>query len=269
MISNSNTGVTHLLGQSVVVTRPSAQASTLTSLLRRYGALPLEYPLLILRPVQKRERLLIADAGARLGAGDYDATIFASVNAVDYFFDVVAAADIPTQRLFFAVGRKTSQALSERGFQAAFPQQADSEHLLQTIATHYQDSNFGIGGRRFLMPRARGGRAYLLERLRDDGAVVDAPALYDTEALADGPALPAHFELHWLTFTSPSAVRAMALRSPIDPHLKIACIGPTTAKAATEAGMRVTVVAAEQSIEALVRAMAEEHTGDGQVFSDF
>ncbi len=265
-MSNSNTEFSHLLGQCVVITRPSAQASPLTELLRRYGALPLEYPVLVLRPVQNEEREHISAYGRELAAGKYDAAVFASVNAVNYFFDIVEATSLPKNQHFFAVGQKTAEALLTHGFKAAFPECADSEHLLQYIFSHYKNAS-GCQDRRFLMPRARGGRVYLLEQLRHGGAAVDAPPLYDTEALDNGPPLPSHFELHWITFTSPSAVRAFMMRSPIAPRIKVACIGPTTAKAATDAGLEVNVTAREQSIEGLVRAMAEEHKKNRQVFS--
>ncbi len=61
------------------------------------------------------------------------------------------------------------------------------------------------------------------------------------------------------TFASPSAVRAFVENVPGAPDLAqdktIACIGPTTAQAAAEAGLTADVVAAEATVEGLIAAL--------------
>jgi uroporphyrinogen-III synthase len=111
-----------------------------------------------------------------------------------------------------------------------------------------------LQSRRFLFPRARTGREAVLSGLVAHGARVDTVTLYDTLPITSGPALPAG--VHWLTFMSPSAVEAFHRRAPLPPGIRIACIGPTTAAAVAALGWRVDAVAEEQSVEAMLAAMA-------------
>ncbi|MCL0070212.1 uroporphyrinogen-III synthase [Dehalococcoidia bacterium] len=76
-------------------------------------------------------------------------------------------------------------------------------------------------------------------------------------------------EVDAITFTSPSTVRGLialmaghaeALNKPI-----IACIGPVTAAAATESGLRVDIIARKYTIAGLVEALVERYQKeDGQ-----
>jgi uroporphyrinogen-III synthase len=59
-----------------------------------------------------------------------------------------------------------------------------------------------------------------------------------------------------VTFTSSSTVTGYL--AAIGPHVPpvVACIGPITARTARDAGIDVTVVAEEHSVDGLVRALA-------------
>src|SRR6202035_4302706 len=60
-----------------------------------------------------------------------------------------------------------------------------------------------------------------------------------------------------ITFTSPSTVRNYAeLPGARPPRGVVACIGPERADAARRAGFRVDIVAAEHSVDGLVKALA-------------
>jgi uroporphyrinogen-III synthase len=68
-----------------------------------------------------------------------------------------------------------------------------------------------------------------------------------------------------VTFTSSSTVTnylAVAGDAPVPPV--VACIGPITAETARAAGLTVDVVAAEHTIDGLVRALVEALGPDGR-----
>jgi uroporphyrinogen III methyltransferase/synthase len=76
-----------------------------------------------------------------------------------------------------------------------------------------------------------------------------------------------------LTFTSSSTVRNLVtlLDGDVTPlrAAVVACIGPQTAEAAREAGLEPSVIAAERSVEGLVRALVAYFEGEaGSEFDD-
>jgi uroporphyrinogen III methyltransferase/synthase len=99
-----------------------------------------------------------------------------------------------------------------------------------------------------LVARAEGQRGEILERLRDCGAEPVAVALLAFEPPSDpGPlerALSDVESYDWIVFTSANAVRFVAsqLAGAALGSVRIACIGPATAAAAIEAGLRVDLV---------------------------
>ncbi|MYI82708.1 MAG: uroporphyrinogen-III synthase, partial [Chloroflexi bacterium] len=127
----------------------------------------------------------------------------------------------------------------------------------------------GVEGARVLVPRAERADPALVERLREAGASVDEVTLYLAAPPADPPpevlaALRAG-EIEAVTFTSSSTVRNLAtllggdleaLRGAV-----IACIGPQTAEAASEAGLPPQVVADHASVDALVAALRRYAAG--------
>jgi uroporphyrinogen-III synthase len=126
-----------------------------------------------------------------------------------------------------------------------------------------------VAGMRILLPRADIARKALAEGLRAQGARVDEVAAYRTVSAAGGEAtLPEGLErgIDVATFTSPSTVHGtLALldaagRPPagVLAGAKIACIGPITARAAEEAGLRVDIVAREHTIDGLLNAIDED-----------
>jgi uroporphyrinogen III methyltransferase/synthase len=117
--------------------------------------------------------------------------------------------------------------------------------------------------------RARAGRISLAEALRDRGALVEGVAAYAIRpAEADPVALSALLDggLEVTTFTSSSSLTSLAkmvnnrpLADVLSP-LTVACIGPSTADAAHDLGVRVDIVAEEPTIEGLVDTLVKWRT---------
>jgi uroporphyrinogen-III synthase len=111
---------------------------------------------------------------------------------------------------------------------------------------------------------AAGGRTFLADDLRARGHDVDVVTVYRTLPRADLPPPPA-FDV--AIFASPSSLRAF-LAGPGNEALAgkcVAVIGPTTAKEATAHGLP-SVVAQSPNVEALIRAVAESHSGEGDPY---
>lgn len=124
-----------------------------------------------------------------------------------------------------------------------------------------------LAGQRILVTRAAGQAGNLQRALEAQGAAV---VLLPTIAIAPpasyaalDAALRAAASYQWLIFTSANAVLAVGERMltlHLAPdrlaHLRVACVGEATAKAATEAGLAVALVPEQYVAEGLVKALA-------------
>jgi uroporphyrinogen-III synthase len=252
-----------LAGRRVLVTRPEAQSEALLGRLRALGAEPVVCPTIRIEGLTDFGPL--DEAIGRLSG--YDWLIFTSVNGVRFFFERLAtlgagmeALRSPALRLA-AIGPATAQALEAQGLQVAFvPSHYVAEAILEEIGS--------VAGLHILLPRADIARKALADGLRAQGALVVEVSAYRTVAAAgEEPMLPAGLAegIDIATFTSPSTVHGFlalleAAGRPVGQVLagaKIACIGPITARAAQEAGLRVDIVAPEHTVEGLLNAINE------------
>ena len=115
---------------------------------------------------------------------------------------------------------------------------------------------------RVFLPRADIATETLVAGLRDRGWEVDDVTAYRTVRAAPPPqpvrdAIKSG-EFDAVVFTSSSTVRNLVGIAG-KPHAStvVACIGPQTAKTAEEHGLRVDVLAAEPSAEAVIDALAD------------
>ena len=130
-------------------------------------------------------------------------------------------------------------------------------------------------GKRIVVTRASAMPGTLSALLRAQGAdVIEAPST-EIEPMDQGPVDAAVTELSsydWLVFTSPTGVRffreAMD-RAGLDAralaYTEIAAIGPSTAKAVRELGVRADLVPERFVAESLLEAMAEEEVDGARV----
>jgi uroporphyrinogen III methyltransferase/synthase len=248
-----------LFGKRVLVTRTRRQASALSELLRREGAVPVELPALELTPVATDAQL---DAMAsKLAARGYDWCLFTSPNAVEFVFDYLTRTNRDA-RLFAgcklaALGAATAAALRERGLRADLTaSEFTSAGLLESLP-------LDIGGAKVLLPRAEGGSEELYGGLKVRGAQVEELVLYDS-AVPGAPdtetlRLVREGGIDVVTFASSSSVRNLTALLGADfaqlSEAVVACIGPVTAQTAREAGLTVAIEPATHTIPALVEAL--------------
>jgi len=245
-----------LAGKRVFVTRTRAQAGRLSTLLREAGAEALEFPAIrIVPPASYAE---VDRAVAELHRFGWIA--FTSTNAVDVFWsrvlatgrDARAFADVRVA----SVGSATEDALRACGIVADLvPPTFTSEALAEALGTPREF----MAGRAtsILIPRAEGAPDGFVRTLTERGWRCREVAVYrtetDTESQAAGrAALDAGIDA--VAFTSGSTVRSF-VELWGKPPAAVVVMGPRTAEAAAELGVRVDAVAATQTLEGLVAAL--------------
>ncbi|MEZ4271856.1 MAG: uroporphyrinogen-III synthase [Myxococcota bacterium] len=248
----------HLQGKRVVITRPQQQSANLLAALASRGAQGLVFPTIAIEAVRGDDLHKAQQLMRDLVRGVYDTIVFTSVNSVHFLEQHLHDLRTPFESLnsltVFAIGAVTASLLAEHGVTCTEAQPSHSTGLLQCMRQTLGD---GMQGRSVLLPRARRGNDDFVTTLERECARVAVAILYETVALETGPPLPNDAPIHWLTFTSPSAVRAFVKRAKVPPGARVACIGPTTADAAQALGLSVDVVPQRPSVDDLVRSMDE------------
>jgi uroporphyrinogen III methyltransferase / synthase len=249
-----------LFGRRIVVTRAREQASEFKTILAGLGAHCIEFPTIEIEPPPSWEPLDAAVSHLQ----PYDWLVFTSVNGVRLFMERLRLAGRDVRELHgvrvAAIGPKTAEALGQYGLRPDIvPGEYRAEAILEELAGEE------LKGKRFLLPRAMVARDVLPETLRRWGAHVDVVPAYQTvlprgrstemiERLRSG-------EIDCLTFTSSSTVSnffSLFEKGSILPLLKdvrIACIGPITAKTAEQHGIEVDIMPSEYTIAGLVHAI--------------
>jgi uroporphyrinogen-III synthase len=232
-----------LADRTVVVTRAAEQSSTLVERLRGRGATVVEVPTIaIVDP---------ADGGAALAAAvtdldGYDWVVLTSTNGAARFAEVLDGRRSPPVAV---VGPGTADAVRAAGIEPTLvPERFVAEGLLDI---------FPPGPGRVLLPQAEGARPVLADGLRAAGWDVAAVVAYRTVTADAAPVLVERARrADAITFTSGSTVTgyvAAAGTGAVPPV--VVCIGPVTAAAADAAGIAVTAVATEHTIDGLVAAL--------------
>ena len=244
-----------LHGACIVVTRAQGKGGTLAELLQALGAAVIEAP---------ATRIEVGDPAPLRAAmerlSDYGWFAFTSQVSVELFWDALRASGRDARALagarVCAVGPATAEALGARGIVPdVTPERFVAEGLLEALSARPD-----VREARVLHVAAEGARDVLRDGLVKLGARVETVHAYRSvpdpdgarvarDALADG-------EVDLVVYASAGAVRAftdavgsVAARAPA------ACIGPVTAAAARDAGLRVEVESAESTLPALVQSI--------------
>ena len=178
---------------TVVITRPAAQAAPLAAKIAALG-----WPVTVL-PLLEIHALDGAEEGAQLQAvlarlTEFDLVAFVSPNAIDCVFAHLSVW--PSGVPLAVVGEGSRLALAAHGVTAANasisspldPSRSDSEHLLLALDLP------ALRGKRVLIVRGDGGRDYLADGLRAAGAEVEFVTAYRRKVPTLTPALRATLE---------------------------------------------------------------------------
>jgi uroporphyrinogen III methyltransferase/synthase len=252
-----------LAAARIVVTRASHQAQSLVHELERFGAEVILLPAVAFEAPQDSGPLDHA-----LGElSKFDWVLFTSQNAVRFVssrLEQLGLANI-AQRIA-TLGPATAEISREQGFPVDY---VATNHTARSLADELRDS---INGRSVFLPHSDRADDQIANALRESGALVTDVIAYRTvapeepdQAILDrirGGAVDV------IIFASPSAFDNVAAilgtgdLITIAEHVQFAAIGPTTARAMRESGVRVHIEAEEPSAEGLADAIVK-HYKDG------
>ncbi len=252
-----------LFGKRVLVTRAQRQGSELSNLIRAQGGEPVECPTIDIVPPDDWAE--VDDAIEQLSA--YQWLVFTSVNGVKAFLqrlwhhgrDARALAGLRV----CCIGPRTAEEVRRFGIAADLvPETYQAEGLIDALR------KIGMSGQRVLLARAAQAREILPDELGRSGALVRVVKVYKTVAPEiEGEHVRQLFRdrlIDVVTFASSSTVRNFVQlfggAREVKNHLNgtvIASIGPITAKTIREMGLEVHVMAAQNTIPALVRSLVE------------
>jgi uroporphyrinogen III methyltransferase/synthase len=257
-----------LFGRKIVVTRTREQASQLIAGLEENGADCFECSTIDIQPADSYQ--LFDTELERLN--EYHWILFSSLNGVIYFFDRLHKKGMDARDLkgpsIAAVGKSTADLLHGYGVNAdLIPAVFTSEGLAESLL------DLGVEGRNILIPRAEKGREVLPETLRGAGAQVTITPVYkNVMPLERREELRAELEagkVDMVTFTSSSTVRNFLTMvdagseenlKELLRNVKIAAIGPITAKTVTDNGLKVDVQPQEHTIEGMIEEIVSYYT---------
>ncbi|HVW82189.1 MAG TPA: uroporphyrinogen-III synthase, partial [Mycobacteriales bacterium] len=264
-----------LFGWKVLVPRTKDQAGVLSERLVGFGAVPVEVPTIAVEPPRTPQAVDRAIRG--LVQGRYAWVALTSVNAVKAIREKIEELGLDARALagvkIACVGEQTAAAMVAWGIKPDLvPAEDQSSEGLVADWPEYDAAYDALD--RVLLPRADIATETLAAGLLEKGWQIDDVTAYRTVRAAPPPAETREaikaggFDA--VVFTSSSTVRNLVGIAG-KPHASsvIAVIGPQTAKAAEELGLRVDVEAPSPSAAVLVEALAtfgRERREAGEVY---
>jgi uroporphyrinogen-III synthase len=249
-----------LANKRIVVTRAPEQAQSLVHELERLGGEVILLPVVAFEAPEDSGPLDRA-----LGElPSFDWVLFTSQNAVRFFSRRVEHLGVgkPAQHIA-ALGPATAEVAKQQGFSVDY---VATHHTAHGLASELQAS---VKGSRVLLPHSDRADDQIAKALREVGAEVADVVAYRT--VAPGALDQAVLdrirggEVDVTIFASPSAFHNLAGFLGVSTLVKLAesvqfaAIGPTTARAMRESGVRVHIEAEEASAAGLADAIAKHY----------
>jgi uroporphyrinogen III methyltransferase/synthase len=236
----------------IIITQARTSTSPLRTGLMDAGARLVEIPLIdvVYPPASAIDEQLHDLAGI-------DWLVLTSVHGVRGFWRRLAHHGLDARALggvrIAAVGPGTAAELRERGINADL---IPDEHSGAGLVAALRGAT-DLHGARVLYPHGSGAFPTVGDGLRAAGATVHAGVVYETRPITPSPAALEQLKhgAAALVFSSPAAVLQYAALNIQDHATPIACIGPTTAQAAQDAGLQVTIIPEQPGSRGLVKAL--------------
>jgi uroporphyrinogen III methyltransferase/synthase len=259
-----------LFGRRIVVTRSREQARELVDELENLGAEAIEAPTFRLAPPEDPEAVERAAASV----DSYQWVVFESANAVSRFLSALSLGPRDLRALggvfVCATGASTADRLLANGIK---PDVVLPEFRVESV-TDAMAAKAPLANQPVLLVRPDHLRDALATELARRGALVtDVIAYRAMPESPDSPAVQGVYRLlldggiDAVTFTSPTAVRQfvtlMGEEQAVDllNTTVVAAIGPVTAAAAGELGIKTTIVPDAFTVEGLVGALVRYFRG--------
>lgn len=239
-------------GWRVLVPRGGPWGDGVAATLRSQGAVPVVAPLINFAPTNDQQEL--DRALADLAAGEFDWLTVTSATTVDVLF--AHRAVVPPSTKVAAVGETTAAALQAVGYRVDLvPDNDNSAAAMADQLIERED-----GPVRVLALRSDLAKPVLTRRLLDAKLDVRAVVAYRTVGVpvTERIAHDVHSgRINAILVTSGKVAEQVREQFPdIPPTTVIAAIGSRTAKDARKLGLTVDVVADQQTLAALVSAVA-------------
>jgi uroporphyrinogen-III synthase len=252
-----------LQGKRILVPRGKGQSKPFSDLVKKYGGVPVEIPLIAFRPVQLNDELMQTIQQLHT----YDWIIFTSNTTVTTFFSIIGEEKKHQLPKVAVIGARTREVLLERGIPVEF---TPAEYVAEGFVEEFL--HLVKPGMKVLIPKGNLARDYIATALTDAGAIVTEAVIYETYAPEESKnklvSMLKNEEIDVLTFTSPSTidhfmdiVEENYLQEKIKSCL-VACIGPVSLKKAAAFGLTVHVSPTEYTVKGMLLALIDlmKHT---------
>lgn len=250
----------NLQDKHVLVTREKDQAQSFSRLITEAGGQPIVVPLLDITCLAQERHEKLQQPFDR-----FEWLFFTSANGVECFFEKLDhASDTVAACRMAVVGTKTEQALKKYGYVATF---IPTTYNADTMASEFIEKH--PDAKRLLLVRGNRSRPVLPDEFARHGYDIETLEVYETTVNRNArvalQTVLSQNKLDFITFTSPSTVKAFAELVDVQKylHLVCVCIGTTTQKAVLEQGFKQTVVPDEFTIEGMVEQMSHYVTMKG------
>jgi uroporphyrinogen-III synthase len=261
-----------LRGRVIAITRAEEQAGETADLIEEMGGKPYVIPLL--RFDVPEDLAPVREFVEALKSGGVDYAIFMSVNAVRFLLketEVLGlSADLREglkRTTTVAVGPRTAEELMRHGLRVdLIPRKYSSEGIAQDLKKR------DLRGKKVFILRARGASPLLRNELKDAGALVKEIYVYEQRAPTDCDRVRAFVrdlasgKIDAIVFGSSQSVENFrkVVEELLGPdglreatkHPIIVAIGPETAKALREIGLRADVVPRDYTFRDALTALA-------------
>lgn len=251
-----------LFGQRVLVTREHSDSF---EALEELGAEVIEFSTIKIVPPENWGELDAAIDKIE----SYNWLIFTSTNGVKFFFKRLFERERDIRDLkgikICSIGEKTASFIKSYGIKVDLvPEKFNAEGLIESLTDN------GLKGLRFLLPRAEEAREVFPEKVRELGGEIDVATAYRAvKPEVHGKRLRRFLKegkISIATFTSAATFNNFMSIMEDDAlgllrGVAIAVIGPVTARAVEKAGLKVSIMPEEATIEAMIKSIVEWSAG--------
>ena len=246
-----------LKGRTVAITRPAGQAEEAGKLIEEKGGIPYYIPAIEIKGLNNFEPIKKFITELRKGQVDY--VILMSTNGVKYLFSGAETLKQISQlkeglakTFVIAVGPRTAQALEEEYHVKVglVPMKYSSEGIIESL----KDKE--LSGKKIRIPRTSNATPVLSDKLKEMGANVEEIYVYESGIPVDVKLKDRFFQdltsgkIHAIVFGSGLSAKNIfqmltekasmdKLRSIINGKVTTVAIGPTTAEALQEMGIKL------------------------------
>jgi len=241
------------LNKKFLILRPNEHIDNSVKLIKEKGGIAIVIP--SIRIIPTNDWSIVDIHIKKLFEGFYDWLIFTSPNGVEIVMKHILDINLNPKNIkskIAVIGPSTLQKLKNYGLRAdKIPSSFISESLANVLGN--------VKNLNILILRSSIGRKTIVDILQLRGAnVVDIP-VYDVQVIDISKELEKIiYEIDYVLLTSSSIAKSFfSSIKTIPNHLKIACIGPITARTVISMGFKVDIVAKEHTFEGLIKEVEE------------